>query len=452
MAGIISVGGLATGLDTNEIIDKLVAIERRPLDLLGQQIAAAQATKASIATFAGKLAALKSASSALGTADQVLVRRASSTDPQVLEAAAGLGAGRGTTTISVTQLARGSVASATVGVAAATSAVATGPGTFEFRVGTGAVHSVAVDGTTTLQGLADAINQLGAGVTASAVNLGTADAPDFRLQLTTAASGSASTISVVRDDTALAIQTTQAGQDARFTVSGFSGTFARASNSFSDVLAGVTVSLRTLGTATVSVEDDADAIVENVQALVTAFNDLVQFVAGESTVSQDEEDGRVTLGSLATDSTVRRVLSRLHETLSASLTGATTRYVNLSSLGVATERDGTLRLDESKLRAALAADPAAAAQVLAGNGTGAGTANNLVTLIGQIVGVGGAVSTHTTSLDEQIRSLQGQIDAGQRGVDAFETNLRQQFAALEQLVSGLQSQGSFLASAFGGLR
>src|SRR5207249_3993306 len=166
------------------------------------------------------------------------------------------------------------------------------------------------------------------------------DSPDFRLQLTTATSGAASTIAVVRDDTALAIQTSQAGQDAHFTVSGFSGTFARATNSFSDVLPGVTVNLKTLGTATVTVEDDTAAIVKKVKTLVSAFNDLQQFVAGESDVTESQDKGQVRVGTLATDSTVRRAVSRLHDTFSSSITGATTRFVNLSSLGISTQRDG----------------------------------------------------------------------------------------------------------------
>lgn len=445
MAGIISVGGLATGLDTNDIIDKLVKVERRPLDLLSQEIATTQSTKLSVSTFAGKLSALQSAADALSTSDEVLVRQASSSDEDVLGAAAGLGAARGSTTITVTQLAHGSVAAATVGVASATSTVATGPGTFEFRVGSGPVQTVAVDATTTLSDLADSINQLGAGVTASAVNLGTADTPDYRLQLTSAASGAANTIAVVRDDTAIGIQTSQAGQDAHFTVSGFSGTFARSSNSFSDVLPGVTVSLKTLGTATVSVDDDTEAIVGKVKSLVTAFNDLEQFVAGESDVTESQDKGHVQVGSLATDSTVRRVLSRLHDTFSSTLVGATTRFVNLSSLGISTERDGTLRLDQGKLETALASDPNAAAQVFAGNGTAAGIANDLSRLVGQVRD--GSIATHTKALDDQISSLQDQIDAGQRTLDAFETNLRQQFASLESLVSSLQSQGNFLSQA-----
>src|SRR5262245_25897840 len=162
MAGVISVGGLATGLDTNSIIDKLVALERRPLDLLDKQIAAIQATKSSVASVQSKLATLRGAAQALGTTDGVLIRTAKSSDDSVVSAVAGAGAARGAIDITVSRLARGSVAGATVGVASATATVASGTGTFQFQVGSGAVQSVAVDGTTTLQGLADSINALGA--------------------------------------------------------------------------------------------------------------------------------------------------------------------------------------------------------------------------------------------------------------------------------------------------
>ena len=164
--------------------------------------------------------------------------------------------------------------------------MASGGGTFQFTVGSGAVQSVAVDGTTTLQGLADAINALGAGVTASAVNLGTAVTPDYRLQIVSQNTGAASTIAVVQDGTTLGVQATQAGLDAQFTVGGFAGTFSRETNTFSDVLPGVTFGLKKLGTATVTVNDDPDKIVEQVESLVTAFNELVGFVAGESKIEQ----------------------------------------------------------------------------------------------------------------------------------------------------------------------
>jgi flagellar hook-associated protein 2 len=451
MPGVISIGGLATGLDTNTIIDQLVKLERRPLDLLERQIAATQATKSSVASVSTKLAALRTAAQALGTVDRVLVRKASSSAETVLAATAGAGAARGSTTIAVTQLARGSVAGATVGVASATSTVAGGAGTFEFKVGSGAVQSVAVDASTTLQGLADAINALGAGVTATAVNLGTSSSPDYRLEIVSQNTGAATTLTIVNDATTLAVQTSQAGLDAQFTLSGFAGTFSRETNTFSDVLPGVTIDLRSLGTATITVTDDTDGIVEQVQGLVTAFNDLATFVAGESTVEQKESGDDVQVGSLATDTTVKRILARLHGVFSGTVAGATTQYVNLSSLGLATQQDGTIKFDEAKFRAALAADPTAVAQVFAGNGTATGVANDLVTFVGEATGAGGVLAKRTSALDEQIRSLQEDVDDGQRRVDAFEASLVAQFSALETLVSDLQSQSGFLLSALAGL-
>ena len=446
MAGLITVGGLATGIDTNSIIDKLVALEKRPVGLLGVEVQDVQATQTSINTLGGKLSTLRSAAHALGTTDGVLVRAATSSDTDVLAAAAGAGAQPGSVALTITQLARGSVAGATVGVASATSTVASGPGTFQFQVGSGTVKSVNVDATTTLQGLATAINALDAGVTASAVNLGTASAPDFRLEIASKATGATSTVTVTHDDTALAVQTAQAGQNAQFTVDGFSGTFERESNTFGDVLSGVTVTLRDRGTATVTVADDADAITAKVKTLVAAFNDIVTFVTGESQVTETQDKSDVALGSLATDSTVKHLVARLHEVFSESVGGA---YTNLSSLGLATQQDGTIAFDEGKFRTALGSDSTAVAATFAGAGTASGVAKDLSALIDGMTGSGGTLALHTTALNDQIRSLQDQIDAGQREVDAFEVNLRQQFTALETFVSGLKNQGSFLQQAFG---
>jgi flagellar hook-associated protein 2 len=444
MAGVITVGGLATGLDTNDIIDKLVAIERRPLTLLERQVSDTKATKRSIGSVGTALSALRAAAAKLDSVDGVLTRTATSSDDSVLRVAAGSGAARGTTILNVAQLARGAVATATVGVSASTSTIAAGAGSFQFQVGSGAVQSVAVDGTTTLQQLAEKINDLKAGVTATAINLGTSASPDYRLQIASKATGSDQTIAIVRDDTSLALQSTQAGLNAEFTVGGFSDTFSRSTNSFSDVLPGVTISLRDQGSATITVDDDPDAILGQVKGLVNAFNAVVNFVNDESSVEQEKQGDDVAVGSLATDTSVQRLISRIHDVFSRSLTGATTKYVNLSSLGLATQKDGTIALDEAKFRAALADDATAVAEIFAGNGTAAGVANDLTDLVDGATGVGGVLPARTSALDDQLSALQDQIDIVQHRVDSFEKDLRLQFAALESLVSGLQSQSAFL--------
>jgi flagellar hook-associated protein 2 len=140
----------------------------------------------------------------------------------------------------------------------------------------------------------------------------------------------------------------------------------------------------------------------------------------------------------------------VHDLFSEPLTGATGQYVNLSSLGIATQQDGSLVLNEATLRAALAADPTSVAQVFAGNGAGPGVANDLSRYIEQATGPGGVMVTHTQGLTDEATALQSQIDDAQRQLDAFQANLQAQFAALETLVSGLQTQQNFLNAAFGG--
>lgn len=448
MAGIIAFGGLATGLDTSKLIDSLVAIERRPITLLNNQLSAVQATQASLTTLGSKLTALKTASDALKTTGDFLVRKATSSVDTVATAAAGSGAAAGSVTITVGQVARGSVASSTVGVSSTSATIALGVGSFKFKVGSGSEQTVALTAATTLQDLVNGINNLAAGVTASAVNLGTAASPDYRLQLTSNATGASSTITVTQDNTSIVVAVSQTGQNASFTITGFTGTFARESNTFSDVLTGVTFNLKAAGSATITVTDDADAIVKKVQALVAAFNDAVKFVAGESEVTKTKDGSDVTVGSLANSSTAKRLIDQLHSTFSEAVTGAPTQYVNLSSVGLATQSDGSVKFDESAFRAALTANPTAVAQVFAGNGTGAGVATDLSTLVTNATGASGAITIGTNALNNGVQTLQDQIDAADRAAKQVETGLRAQFTALETLVGSLQSQSSFLAQAF----
>ncbi|HLK11852.1 MAG TPA: flagellar filament capping protein FliD [Candidatus Binatia bacterium] len=455
--GLVTVGGLATGLDTNQIISQLVAAASAPVTLLQQQLAGVQATQSSIGTLAGDLSTLGAAAQTLGTASGVLVQTATSSDQTVVTAAAGTGAQNGALTLNVTQLAHGSTATSSIGLAASSNTVATGPGTFQFQVGSGPVQSVAVDGTTTLDQLVTAINGLGAGVTASAVNLGTTASPDYRLVVSSTATGASSTITIVHDDTSLLVQTTQAGQNAQFTVSGLGGTFQRESNTFGDVIPNVTLSLRSTGTATVTVSNDVATITNNVQALVNAFNAIVSFVNQQSTVSETQSQTSSTsqpnsqpqtslqIGSLALDTTTQNFVARLHAVLSGAVAGSGS-FVNLSGLGVATQQDGTVTFDATKFQQALATDPASVAAVLAGPDGVSGIASQLAAFVTQATGPGGFVSQENDTLNSQVQALQDQIATRQDAVNAYQAQLQQAFNNLETTVSTLQSQQNALAS------
>jgi flagellar hook-associated protein 2 len=451
----ITIGGLATGLDTDKIITQLVALERqRGVGQLQTQKTDANTRRIALQTFNGKVSALLTAVNKLKDPDAVQIRKATSSNESVLTASASTGAHSGSTEITVHNLARPAIATSANGKAAATSTVATGSGNFSFRVGpTGTVQTIAIDTTTTLTGLATAINALDAGATASVVNVGTTAAPDYRLRLGSDATGTDAAVSIVSDDTTLGVAVTQTALDASFSVSGFEDPLTRASNLVSDVIPGVSFTLLDDGAATVTVGGDDDATVKQLQDVVTAFNDIVTFVAGESEVSQDtgSDDRAVTLGPLALDTTVRGVIDSLRRIISDPTEGASDTYTVLAQLGITTARDGTLTFNQATFKTELAARGAEVAKLIGGSTGAPGVADRLSDYLTAVTQAGGVIDVHNTAVGDEIRSLEDRISAGQRNLDAFEENLRAQFTSLEVLVQSLKSQGGFLTSALGSL-
>ncbi|MBP1689913.1 MAG: putative Flagellar capping protein FliD [Deltaproteobacteria bacterium] len=452
--GTITIGGLATGLDTNSIVAQLVALERqRGIGSLQTQKTGADSRRIALQTFNGKVAAFLTAVNKLKHPSDVLIPKVTSSDESVLTAKASSGAASGSTEITVNNLARPAIATSANGKASATATVATGSGTFAFRIGaTGPVQTIAVDATTTLEGLAAAINVTDAGVTSSVVNVGTAGSPDYRLRVASKEPGVDQAVNIITDDTTLGIGVSQTALDASFNVSGFPDPLTRANNSVSDVIPGVTFELTAKGgPVSVTVGNDADAVAAQVDTVVKAFNDIVTFVAGESNVTQDttSTDRKVSLGPLALDSTVRGVLDSLRRLVSSPVAGTGERYSVLAQIGITTARDGTLAFNQTAFRAELAANRADVAALFGGSGTAPGVADRLSDYLTAVTQSGGLIDVHNTAVGDEIGSLEERIAAGQRNLDSFESNLRAQFASLEVLVNGLKSQSGFLTAALG---
>jgi flagellar hook-associated protein 2 len=358
----------------------------------------------------------------------------------------------GTTEITVANLARSSIATSSTGVASVSSTIASGSGSFSFKIGSGATQTIAVDATTTLQGLATAINALGVGASASVVNLGTDASPDYRLRLAGRDTGTASELSIVADGTTLGVGVTQTALDASFTVSGFATSFTRSSNVINDVIPGVTLNLQHAGgPLTVSVTTDTASVRENVQAVVDSFNDLVAFVNEQSAVSQDTstDDRSVQAGPLAFDGTVRTALDGLRTAISSTVAGLGGSYSLLADVGLTSTRDGTLQLDGDKLETAIASDESSATKLFSGSGAVGGVFDRVHDYLTGITAAGGLLDVRTKGITASLASLSARIDDGQRQVAAYEQNLRDTFNHLELLVSQLKSQSAFLSSALG---
>jgi flagellar hook-associated protein 2 len=317
-------------------------------------------------------------------------------------------------------------------------------GTFQFKLGvTGPVVSVNVDSATTLEQLVKEINDQNAGVKASAVNVGTSGAPAYKLTLTSTGTGAASNIVVVGDPTDLDIANSLTGEDAAFSIAGL-GEFKRETNTFSDVIDGVTVTLKASSGATdLVVAPDTSALVANVQSLVNAYNSIVTTIDGQTKVTTDAS-GTPQTGAFTGDVIPQLVRRGLAAVVASRLPGALS---SLAEIGIATQKDGTLALDADKLKQALTRDPQAVSDLIAGTGTRDGIADLFSAKVEALTkSVSGSIAARQSGLTAQIADLGKQIATAQARLETTEQIIRARFNNLEQIVARLKSTGDSLLS------
>ena len=302
-------------------------------------------------------------------------------------------------------------------------------GTLKITVGSGVSREIAIDSTNnTLEGIAGAINKAGAGVTATILNSG----DNRQITIKSTATGATNTIDIevtgadevgklslasIFDDsgTATGLKQVQAAQDASITIDGSSTETTSSSNIFlftSGSLSGVSLNVKSVGenaassTATLTIERNTASATEAVDAFVKGFNNLLTTI--KSLTSYDSKTKQA--GPLVGDATVRSVNFQLKKMLGESMS-STSAYHNLSSIGVETQRDGSLKFDSNRLTAALAADPTAVAKLFAGavasgsEPASEGLGNRLTAYVDKLIGSGGSLDSRLSTINKNIGSL-----------------------------------------------
>ena len=204
---VATVTGLVSGMDWDSIISQLMAIERRPVEMLESRQSEYQTKLSAWQDINSKLLALQSTVQSMDTKGEFLVKQASSSDEDILTATAQGTAVSGPHSIVVTQLAQAHKIAGQGWADRDTTAVASSSGYFKFKVGSGDVTSISVTSSTTLEDLMSAINSSGGDVTATILNDGS-DTNPYRLVLTANESGADNTIQITQNDTQLNFSTT----------------------------------------------------------------------------------------------------------------------------------------------------------------------------------------------------------------------------------------------------
>jgi flagellar hook-associated protein 2 len=221
----------------------------------------------------------------------------------------------------------------------------------------------------TLQGIMAAINKGNFGVTASIVSDGStgSTATPNRLVLTSTATGETSTMKITLagsggepPDQALVdllaydpagaqnLNQKAAASNTKGTVSGIE--FTSSSTGITNAAPGVTISALKVGSSTLTVAKDSAALTASVNGFVKAYNDLNSQISQLSGYDAETKAG----GPLLGDSTVRNLQASIRRQMSSSITGLQgTSLTNLSQIGIAFQKDGSLTLDSAKLGKAI---------------------------------------------------------------------------------------------------
>lgn len=432
----ITLSGLASNLDTQTIMNSLMKIERIPLDQLNQQQASYTQAKTSLSSFLSKVTSVRSAAAALADPNGFRSLTASSSDAGVSATVSGA-AVPGSFSVQVTSLAHEQRTKSNP-QASSTDALAQA-GSIVLTVGGGSAVSVSVDPGDSLAAIADNINKSGARVSAAVLY----DGSQYRLTVRGLDSGAANAITIDENGVTLGLSdpanTYQAATDAKVLVDGNEVT--RSSNVVQGVIPGVTLSLskEMTSASTVTISADPGALATKVQTLVNAYNDVV--ATGHSLAGYGTSKAANTI--LQGDSAVRTTLDRLSRIFGSNVAGTSGRYTSLSSVGLSSNSDGTLKLDTSKLTTAMNADPTSVARLFTTD-TSLGATGAMGSLLSAIdsltVGTTSLLTSRVGSLGKQATKLADDATKMQARLDAYQTALADQFVRLETTMGAINAQ------------
>jgi flagellar hook-associated protein 2 len=432
---MISAPGIGSGLDVNSIVDQLLAIERRPLQRLESNRSDLQVQLSAYGQLKSSLSGFQSALGNLKTLDAFEVYSAVSGDDTAFTATANSSAAPGFTDIQVVRLAEA------------------------HKIGSQAI--VDTD-TTTLGGAGDQITLTvdgnafsvdGGGLTLSELRSAINDAPDntgvsatiisensgsHRLVLTSTETGNANAIGTaftgsLGTDLGLTDINDSAALDSELLVDGIY-TITRSSNTISDAISGITLSLHAETTDAVSltVSRDTAAVTESVQAFVDAYNELQTTI---DSLSGEDAD-------LEADNTLRSIENQLKAVFNTPPGSSISSFTYLSEIGVAFQRDGKLALDSAALQDAVTTDFAGVSELFANDDQGyLFRADALASIFLQTDGL---ITIREDGLNTSIDNLDQRILDYEFRLDIREQRLRDQFTSLDTLISELQGTSNFL--------
>lgn len=468
--GTISSAGIGSGLDVNSIVTSLMSVEKRPLTNLQTAATTMQTKLSAFGQMQSFVSTLHDASVRLASASSFAVTTATSSDTTAVGASSTAAAVTGSYSVSVTAL---SSTQSTVSASGqfATAADVVGTGSITISLGTwtagqasftakpGASDIVIPIGASenTLTGIRDKINAANAGVSATIVT----DASGSRLALQSSATGASNGFRVrVADDdgsstdalglsrlafdppTASGTTLTQSAANTRASINGIA--VETTDNTLTNVVDGMTFSLSKVTTSpvSVSVTHNTDAIKSVVVGFVAAYNSLASFLGSATQYDPATKTAALLQGDATTTSLQNQLRTMIGQAGTAS-----TAFGSLSSIGLEFQKDGTLKVNDTKLSAALSNLPQLTKAMtnvdLATPGNN-GFAKKFSDWSNGLLASGGSLTGKTQSIQSQIASNQKDQDHLNTRLTAIEARLRAQYTTLDKTMSDAKALSNYV--------
>jgi flagellar hook-associated protein 2 len=450
MSSNLSLSGLASGVDTNSIIQQLLALERGPQNRLKLQQSVSRVRQDGLRDVSTRLRNLENAARDLRSAGLWAdTQSAESTDAsRVAVTRLGPG-GPGGYQIEVSRLARAEQRSFTYTPQDSDGEISIGGATIEVAAGSDLSTVVA------------AINSA-SGAAAYAAVVTAADG-SRQLVLSSRTPGAANGFSASGPSIQEDADKYLAGADAQFTIDGVAHTSP--TNVVKDAIPGLQLTLKGVtGTNPVAVNvsvpgPDLDAIKAKLRTFVDQYNSTVDFISGklsEEKVPGATSESDAAKGVLRGDTGLSSLLNKLRTTVS-SYTSSSSTIRSLSALGITTgattgggtinqdSLKGKLTLDDGQLAKALASDPAGVRNFLGQAIGDGGFARELEGVVHSSTQSGGTLDNRISQEDSNRRRLTAQIADMDRRLQAKQDRLKAQYAAMETALSKGQTHGQWLS-------
>ncbi|MEW6243572.1 MAG: flagellar filament capping protein FliD [Bacillota bacterium] len=434
MAGI-SVSGLGSGINWSQVIDQLMALERRSVDALQKKKTQLNAAKTAWESLLTKLGKLGEKASLLSQPSAYQAKKVTNPSEDVLKVSASTSAQTGTYQVRVETIAKAHQ------VASGRFADPAQPLNLSgsFRINSMEVQVTAED---SIQTLWSKMNQI-------------KDSPftvqiiDNRLVFTMSRTGADNRLvfeddpetrvlvelGILQTDGSLSNEIRQA-QDARLWINGLEVT--RDSNVLSDVVPGLTFTLLNANNleTTITVSADHDHTISRLREFIDAYNDTLSWVGTN-----------LGTGSLSGDSVLRRIEMNLRAMASFVLGDEASPFRVLRDVGLSTiDKKGLLQLDDAALRKALETDAAGVQRFFSADDSVKGFVPRVQEVLSMLTDTyHGVIVSREKGLKLRIEDIEKQADRMNQRLSMRESRMVREFTALEKTLSVMNAQSTWLA-------